>query len=165
MKKPRGLSGGDISYITVPAARCGLSTSGDYDHCRIVDGVRYCHIIDPAGGWPANTPAADGRQRGIATATVIGEDAAYTDCLSTALCLMGPREALTYIREKLDGYGVVLVFFDTAAERCEVVTNLPTGSFTIDDEAYVLASRIDEAGELRYTGTIFAELFADGPEP
>ena len=164
MKKPRGLSGGDISYITVPAARCGLSTSGDYDHCRIADGVRYCHILSPATGRPANTPAAASGQRGIATATVIGENAAYTDCLSTALCLMGPKAALAFINEKLDGYGVALVFYDTAAERCEVVTNLPAGSYTIDDESYRLAGEIDEQGQLRYTGQIFAELFADTPE-
>ncbi len=165
MKKPRGLIGGDISYITVPAARCGLSTSGDYDHCRIVDGVRYCHILDPGSGWPANTPAAAGRQRGIATATVIGENAAYTDCLSTALCLMAPREALAFINERLGGYRVALVFYDTADERCEIVTNLPEGSFTIDDESYLPASRVDEQGQIRYTGRIFADLFADEEAP
>ena len=163
MKKPRGLEGGDISYITVPAARCGLSTSGDYDHCRLADGVRYCHIIDPAGGWPANTPAADGAQRGVATATVIGEDAAYTDCLSTALCLMGPKDALAFINEKLGGYRVALVFYDSREAYCEVVTNLPAGSFTIDDDAYRLAGQADEQGQLRYTGTIFADLFTDEP--
>ena len=163
MKKPRGLDGGDISYITVPAARCGLSTSGDYDHCRLVDGIRYCHILSPATGWPANTPAADGRQRGIATATVIGEDAAYTDCLSTALCLMAPPEALAYINEKMEGYRVALVFYDSQDGRCEVVTNLPAGSFSIDDESYRLAGRVDEEGRLRYTGEIFADLFADDP--
>lgn len=165
MKKPRGLTGGDISYITVPAARCGLSTSGDYDHCRIMDGTRYCHILDPDSGWPANTPAAEGSQRGIATATVIGENAAYTDCLSTALCLMTPPEALAFINDRLEDYQVVLVFYDTAAERCEIVTNLPEGSYTVDDESYLPASRMDEQGMIRYTGQIFADLFADGGSP
>ncbi len=160
MKKPRGLSGGDISYITVPAARCGLSTSGDYDHCRIADGIRYCHILSPVTGWPANTPAADERQRGIATATVIGEDAAYADCLSTALCLMAPPEALAFINERMNGYRAALVFYGSPDESCEVVTNLPAGSFTIDDERYHLAGQVDERGRLRYTGQIFADLFA-----
>lgn len=29
-----------------------LATSGDYERCIVVDGVRYGHILDPRTGWP-----------------------------------------------------------------------------------------------------------------
>jgi thiamine biosynthesis lipoprotein len=29
-----------------------LATSGDYERCLVIDGVRYGHILDPRTGWP-----------------------------------------------------------------------------------------------------------------
>jgi thiamine biosynthesis lipoprotein len=29
-----------------------LATSGDYERFFEVDGVRYCHVLDPRTGWP-----------------------------------------------------------------------------------------------------------------
>lgn len=42
----------------------GVATSGDYERCMIVDGVRYGHILNPRTGWPTRylasvTVAAD----------------------------------------------------------------------------------------------------------
>ena len=154
MRKPRGDSAGEINYITVPAAECGLSTSGDYDHCRIQDGIRYCHIIDPRTGWPANTPAEDGRQSGIATATVIGKDAAYTDCISTALCLMEPDKAITYLNSHLADCLVTMVFYDNREEFFEIITNLQPDQYTVEDEAYRPACT-EKNGQIQYIGTLF----------
>src|SRR5262249_54136869 len=30
----------------------GLATSGDYERCITIDGVRYGHILNPRTGWP-----------------------------------------------------------------------------------------------------------------
>lgn len=37
---------------TLELHRGGLTTSGDYERCMVVDGVRYGHILNPRTGWP-----------------------------------------------------------------------------------------------------------------
>lgn len=71
---------------------CSLATSGNYERYFIgEDGERYCHILDPASGRPV--------KNGLASATVIGEDAALCDALSTALFVMGAERAEEFWRE------------------------------------------------------------------
>ena len=36
----------------------GLATSGDYERCIVVDGVRYGHLLNPRTGWPVRHLAA-----------------------------------------------------------------------------------------------------------
>ncbi len=38
--------------------RGGLATSGDYERCIVVEGVRYGHILNPRSGWPVRHLAA-----------------------------------------------------------------------------------------------------------
>jgi thiamine biosynthesis lipoprotein len=49
---------GDLGHNTtlavLPLARGGLATSGDYERFLLVDGTRYCHILDPRTGWPVS---------------------------------------------------------------------------------------------------------------
>lgn len=72
-----------------------VSTSGDYEKYYLdKDGNRYCHLIDPDSGSPANT--------GIMSATILGTNGVYGDAFSTALCLKnynsnGNCELLTFI--------------------------------------------------------------------
>ncbi len=45
--------------ITVlPLSEGGLASSGDYERYMIVDGQRYCHILDPRSGWPVRDAPA-----------------------------------------------------------------------------------------------------------
>ncbi len=37
---------------TVSLHRGGLASSGDYERCILLDGVRYGHILNPKTGWP-----------------------------------------------------------------------------------------------------------------
>ncbi len=36
----------------------GLASSGDYERCIVVDGVRYAHVLNPKTGWPVRHLAA-----------------------------------------------------------------------------------------------------------
>ncbi len=76
-----------------------LSTSGDNEQRYFIDGVRYCHIIDPTTGKPIRT--------GIMSATVIGGSAAEDDALTTAVMAMGKERASNFIKEKLTDRKVV----------------------------------------------------------
>jgi thiamine biosynthesis lipoprotein len=76
-------------------------TSGNYErYFTGEDGKRYCHIIDPSDGYPADN--------GIASVTVISESGILCDCLSTALFVMGKDKALEY-QKKHGGFEMIIV--------------------------------------------------------
>jgi thiamine biosynthesis lipoprotein len=58
----------------------GVATSGDYERCMVVDGVRYGHILDPRSGWPV---------RGLASVTVIADACLLAGTLTTCAMLRG----------------------------------------------------------------------------
>lgn len=90
------------SYYCTFSLPGGLSvvTSGGYERSFEKDGVTYHHIIDPATGSPAISD--------IISVTVIGENGAYCDALSTALFVMGSEKALNYMSAH-DEYGYVIL--------------------------------------------------------
>ena len=45
-----------IMYTTCSVG--GFATSGDYERFMIIDGQRYCHLLNPRTARPANTPAS-----------------------------------------------------------------------------------------------------------
>ncbi len=57
-----------------------LATSGDYERFVEVGGRRYCHILDPRTGWPA---------QGLASVTVITERCLVAGSLATSAMLRG----------------------------------------------------------------------------
>lgn len=60
---------------------CGaLATSGDYERYMDVDGVRYCHILNPHTGWPV---------QGLRSVTVLADQCMLAGTLSTIAMLMG----------------------------------------------------------------------------
>jgi thiamine biosynthesis lipoprotein len=66
----------------------GVATSGDVHRFCLVDGVRYCHILNPRTGWPVK-----GAPR---TVTVISEHCTDAGLLATLAMLHGP-EAETFL--------------------------------------------------------------------
>ena len=75
-------------------------TSGSYERYFEQDGVRYGHIFDPATGRPA--------QSGLESVTVIGTDGALCDALSTALFVMGPERACSWLADQRDVEAVLV---------------------------------------------------------
>lgn len=54
----------DAALATLELARGAVATSGDYERCMVVDGVRYGHVLDARTGWPV---------RHLASVTVVAE--------------------------------------------------------------------------------------------
>jgi thiamine biosynthesis lipoprotein len=68
-----------------------LVTSGDYERFRIVDGVRYHHIIDVRNGYPA---------RLCQSVSVMAPSAEQADALATALFVLGPEAGLALAKQE-----------------------------------------------------------------
>jgi FAD:protein FMN transferase len=75
-----------------------LVTSGDYERFRIVDGVRYHHIIDPRTGWPAKASSS---------VTVVSPTAERGVVLAKAVFILGPDKGLALARS--EGVEVLLI--------------------------------------------------------
>lgn len=65
-----------------------LATSGDYERFIEVDGRRYCHILNPHTGWPA---------QGLRSVSVIGPDCLVAGSLATIAMLKG-RKGIAWLR-------------------------------------------------------------------
>lgn len=79
-------------------------TSGGYERYFIgEDGERYCHILDPETGRPADS--------GLVSVTIVGEEGRLCDALSTAVYVMGAEEAKR-LRRSLGSFEMVLLTDD-----------------------------------------------------
>lgn len=153
IRKPRKGSTDETSFMSVAIKDSGVSSSGDYDHEYEIDGTIYSHIIDAKTGFPMNA-IHEGSQKGIATVTIIGESAAMCDAISTAICIMDINEAMEYVNNEKFNYKVIIVLYNSDYDYYEVLTNLDSDEYIIHDDAYRLASTIDDAGNINYSGTL-----------
>ena len=99
-----------------------MGTSGSYQRYFDRDGVRYCHIIDPATASPARS--------GLAGVTVVADSCLLCDGLSTALFVMGLEEGVRFWREN-SGLEFDVIFITDAGEI--FVTSGLKDSFTLAD--------------------------------
>jgi len=88
----------------VPLTNGAIVTSGDYERFRIVDGVRYHHIIDARTGWPAT---------GACSVTVISPTAEQGVVLAKIVFIFGPEKALAIARDQR----VDMLLIDPAGKR------------------------------------------------
>lgn len=103
IKNPRDSD--DVSgYVTIESGF--VSVSGDYERYFIADGKRYCHIIDPATGWPVDN--------GVMSVAVWSENALEGDTTSTALFVMGERRGLKYCEQN----GIAALFVTADGISC-----------------------------------------------
>lgn len=97
-------------------------TSGGYERYFERDGRRYCHILDPATGYPAES--------GLASVTIVSPSGTLADCLSTALFVMGREKAVEYWRSRGGDFDFVLIGEDGGV----TVTQGLTDSFSLCGE-------------------------------
>ena len=67
-----------------------IASSGDYERCMIVDGVRYGHILDPRTGWPVE---------GLAAVSVVAPHCLVAGTASTVAMLKGEAAGRAWLDE------------------------------------------------------------------
>lgn len=98
----RNPAGDASSYLGVlSVADRAVITSGGYERYFEENGETYIHILDPRTGRPA--------QSDLQSATVISSDGALADALSTALYIMGSREATDFWASRADQFDMILL--------------------------------------------------------
>ena len=95
LQDPDGPDGSYSDTVSLPGG-C-VVTSGDYQRYFEVNGVRYHHIIDPSTLYPASFHHS---------VSVICEDSAMADLLSTALFLMDEESGLRLAQQ----YGAEVIY-------------------------------------------------------
>ena len=87
-----------------------LATSGAGEQFVEIDAVRYGHVIDPRTGWPA---------RGVLSVSVVADDPAVADALSTAFLVGGADLAAQYCATHPETL-VLLTPDDGSAQPCMI---------------------------------------------
>ncbi|MDR2686773.1 MAG: FAD:protein FMN transferase [Oscillospiraceae bacterium] len=99
LRDPKGGPNDTLGMFTLRGTHF-ISTSGSYEKYFERDGKRYHHIFDPETGYPAE------REPGLVSVTVINDNGAAGDALSTACFVLGYRES----QEVLQTYGCDAIF-------------------------------------------------------
>lgn len=98
---------------TLELQRGAVTTSGDYERCLVVDGVRYGHVLDPRTGWPV---------RGIASVTVLADFCVVAGSASTIAMLHESRAS-----EWLTSLGLAHLWVTTDGEIGGSLARPPQG--------------------------------------
>ncbi len=93
VRDPRGEAGDPLLILNVTDKV--IATSGAYERYFEYEGTVYHHIIDPATGYPAETD--------LLSVTVLSDDGALADCLSTTFFIEGRDAALEVMRRQAAG--------------------------------------------------------------
>ena len=115
------------SYLgVVSAADKFIVTSGVYERYFEENGVRYHHILDPKTGSPAES--------GLVSVTVLCENGAWADALSTACFVLGPDGALA-LRDDLADQGTDFELILVTDDGRVLYTDGLADAFTPNDES------------------------------
>lgn len=102
-----------------------VATSGSYERFfKGSDGKIYSHIINPKTGYPVDN--------GIKSVTIVSDSGIKSDCLSTALFVMGADKAVEFRRENPD-FDFVILTKNTA-----LVSEGIRKSFTLSSDKYAV---------------------------
>ena len=129
---PRYKEGSSRQYLRTNVKDITLSTSGDNVQYYEIDGVRYCHVMEPNTGKHVQT--------GIMTATVLGPNAALNDAYTTAIMAMGKEKAVEFINSKLSDHRVVFTYDNGG--KYEIISNIPADELEILAEDFSLVNTV-----------------------
>lgn len=88
------------SIAIIFAEDCSVVTSGTYQRYIEKDGINYHHLLNSQTGLP--------EQNGLNSVTVISENAADADALSTLCFLLGKEKGIEYIENSADTEAVFI---------------------------------------------------------
>ncbi len=80
-----------LSYLKI--SDMAVVTSGNYERFIEFEGKKYCHIINPKTGWPAEA---------LNSVTIVCPDAELADALATSVFIMGVDEGLALVNQLKD---------------------------------------------------------------
>ena len=96
-------------------------TAGVYERYWEADGIRYTHILDPSDGRPIEGP--------LKSVTIVSNDPAQGDALSTAFMVMGEYRSLELL-QLIPGCDAVFISEDENGEYRILATEGLRGSLT-----------------------------------
>ena len=124
--KPDPVNTGSYAATINVGADTAVVTSGGYLRYFVDDDGNYRqHILDPATGCPAESD--------LLSVTVICDDGTYADALSTALYVMGERDAKSFYEDNT-GFELVLITSDNRVVVSEGVRE----DFTLSGSDYTV---------------------------
>ena len=123
IQDPFGGRGSSIAVVTM--AQGSLVTSGIYERFFEQDGKRYHHIFDTRTGYPV--------ENSLAGVSVLTEESAAGDALSTALFALGLEKALALV-ERTGGVEAVFITKD----REVYISSGLKDSFTLTDRNFTM---------------------------
>lgn len=75
-----------------PLSNMSVASSGDYRNFRVVDGVKFSHIIDPRTGYPIS--------HSLVSVTVLHSSCTTADAFATAMLVLGLEESVELAAEQ-----------------------------------------------------------------
>ena len=87
------------SFASLQLTDTSLATSGNYEKFVVINGVRYCHTIDPKTGYPVH---------GIKSVTIICESAEIADAMATPVMVMGIKASIHLI-DQVKGIACIII--------------------------------------------------------
>jgi thiamine biosynthesis lipoprotein len=125
LRNPQGTAKDYVAII--PVKNTSVVTSGVYERNFESGGKTYHHLFDPKTGYPT--------ENGLLAVTVVCQNSAKADALSTALFVMGLEDGLAFAEQTED---IEAVFFTNNGEI--YVTSGLEANIEITNEAYTLKS-------------------------
>ena len=121
IKNPRPENIEGLTFAQFPIQNLSISTSGDYENYYFLDGKRYCHVINAKTGYPIKIMD----DTNIVSATLLGDNSAILDGLSTAIMCMEENEAVKILNSLNVKYVIV-------KDDLSVLANVPSLKITND---------------------------------